>query len=908
MTGRTLGQYRILEPLGKGGMGEVFLAEDTRLQRRVALKILAPELAVDPDRRQRFDREARAAAQLNHPNIVTIHSVEEIDGIPFLTLELIEGQTLTGVIPSGGMPLDRLLTIAIPFTDAVGAAHQRGITHRDLKPANVMVTNDGRVKVLDFGLAKLREDLAASLAGALPTQEMTGEGRILGTVAYMSPEQAEGRAVDPRADVFAIGVMLHEMATGERPFRGDTQMSVLSAIMKDTPASVSDLKPELPRELARIIRHCLAKDPEDRYQTAKDIRNDLRALREDLASGDVTVSLTASGGARVATATRDATVTTIAAALESTPIWRNPIVIAAAILVLGAGAWLAFGNSGTLASRSAATGGAHQPFDAVTLTRLTTTGTAGLAALSADGRYAAYVVTENRAASLWLRQVTTASNVQIVPPLADAVYDGVTFSPDGNYIYYTIYPPGQNLGSLYQVPVLGGGARKIIEDIDCAPSFSPDGKRFAFLRGVPETSTTHLMIAEAGGTNAKILASRKAPLDFGNQEAVAWSPDGKTIAAPGINKDTLKASVVLIDAATGTESTLGSHDFRFVRFLSWMPDGKGLLVNAADAGGEASTQIWTMTYPDGAVMRVTNDLSTYLGLGLAGDGQSFVSVRNETRTRLWTVPDGDMSKAQEITAGAGTDDGVQGFAWTTDRRLIFASSTTGNTDIWAMNADGANRVQLTNSPAADETPMVSPDGRTIVFLSERDGPRTLYRMNIDGSAQAKLGAGVVAYRPVISFDGKWVYYSDPKKQNFRIPIDGGSPEPLLPEITSGGRPLPPAFHEPFPSPDGRTLAGHYQDPVKNGERIVVLSANPATPERRFPEVFASARWASDGKSLIFHNRVNLFRQPIAGGPAIQLTKFPGDTIFSFAVSPDQKQLGFVRGQVVSDVVLVTQKK
>jgi len=908
MVGRTLGQYRILEPLGKGGMGEVFLAEDTRLQRKVALKILAPDLAADPDRRQRFEREARAAAALNHPNIVTIHSVEEIDGIPFLTLELIEGQTFTTVIPAGGLPLDRLLTLAIPLADAVGAAHQRGITHRDLKPANVMLTTDGRVKVLDFGLAKLREDLSSAMASAMPTQEMTGEGKILGTVAYMSPEQAEGRTVDPRTDVFALGVLLHEMATGERPFKGDTQMSVLSAIIKDTPASVSDVKRELPRELARIIKHCLFKDPEDRYQTAKDLRNDLRSLKEDLASGEVTT--TTSVAAVRDTPPSQITTSTISAGAgasvaPATPIWRSPVVGIPLILVVGVVGWLLYSSSQGAAP--AATAGSRTPFESVSLTRLTTTGTAGLAALSGDGRYAAYVVTDNRAASLWLRQVTTTSNVQIVPP-QEALFDGVTFSADSNYVYYTVYLAGQNLGSLYQVPVLGGGARKIIEDIDTPPSFSPDGNRFAFLRGVPETSTTHLMIADATGANAKMLTSRKAPLDYANQEAVAWSPDGKTIAAAGINRDTLKGSVLLIDAATGAEATLGSHDWRSVSYLAWLPDGHSLVVNAVDAGGEASSQIWTMTYPGGEVTRVTNDLSTYSGVSLSADGSSFVSVRNETRTRVWAIPDSDMTRAHEITAGAGMDDGVTGLAWTPDKRVVYASSATGNTDIWIMNADGANRVQLTNSHAADESPQVSPDGKAIVFVSERDGPRTLYRMNIDGSGQTKLGAGVVAYRPVISFDGQWVYYSDPKKQNFRIPLTGGSPEPLLAELTAAGRQLPPAFHEPVPSPDGRAIAGHYQDPDKNGERIVVLSTDPAAPERRFPDMRPNARWAPDGKSLIYHDRVNLFRQSVGGGVPAQITHFTGDTIFTFAMALDQKQLALVRGQVVSDVVLVTRKK
>ena len=240
----TLGHYRIVRPIGAGGMGEVFLADDAKLGRKVALKVLAHALAADPERRGRFEREARAVAALNHPNIITIYSVEEHDGVLFLTMELVEGKTLTDLIPPQGMSLAQWLQIAIPLADAVGAAHQRGITHRDLKPANVMVADDGRVKVLDFGLAKVRDESPVDgLSATLTVEPLTGEGRIVGTVAYMSPEQAQGKPVDARSDVFSLGILLFEMATGQRPFQGDTSMSVLSAIIKDTPASVTDLRP-----------------------------------------------------------------------------------------------------------------------------------------------------------------------------------------------------------------------------------------------------------------------------------------------------------------------------------------------------------------------------------------------------------------------------------------------------------------------------------------------------------------------------------------------------------------------------------------------------------------------------------------------------------------------------------------
>jgi serine/threonine protein kinase/tetratricopeptide (TPR) repeat protein len=280
--GAQLGRYEIVSLVGVGGMGEVYRARDPRLGRDIAIKVLPAEYSVDADRLRRFEQEARAAAALNHPNIVTIHSVEEADATRFFTMELIEGRSLCDLIPKGGMPLDRLLKMAISLVDAVSAAHQIGITHRDLKPANVMVTADGRVKILDFGVAKLREPSRVEPGvSALTTSPATGEGRIVGTVAYMSPEQAEGKSVDQRSDIFSLGVMLYEMATGERPFSGNTSISLLSSIIKDTPPLVTDLKPTLPRELSRIIRHCLVKDSEYRYQSAKDLRNELSELQQE---------------------------------------------------------------------------------------------------------------------------------------------------------------------------------------------------------------------------------------------------------------------------------------------------------------------------------------------------------------------------------------------------------------------------------------------------------------------------------------------------------------------------------------------------------------------------------------------------------------------------------------------------
>jgi len=286
MVGRVLNQYRILGPLGKGGMGEVYLAEDTELARKVALKLLPPEMAAVPQRIERFRREARAVAALSHPNIVTIYSVEEADGVHFLTMELVAGKTLDSLIPASGVTLERIFDVAIPLADALSDAHEKGVTHRDLKPANVMVTDDGRVKVLDFGLAKFRETTSGD-DERQPTQTLTREGTLVGTLAYMSPEQVKGGAVDHRADIFALGVILYEMATGKRPFVGSSSAELISSLLRDSPPSASEVNAAVPRPLARIIRLCLEKDPQQRYQSAADVRNELRALRTELASGEV---------------------------------------------------------------------------------------------------------------------------------------------------------------------------------------------------------------------------------------------------------------------------------------------------------------------------------------------------------------------------------------------------------------------------------------------------------------------------------------------------------------------------------------------------------------------------------------------------------------------------------------------
>jgi non-specific serine/threonine protein kinase len=286
MIGKTLAHYEILRSLGRGGMGEVYLARDTKLGREVALKLLPDELKTDAARRARFEREAQTVASLNHPHVVTLHAVEEAEGRPFLVMEFVDGRTLDEVIDDGGLSVGRFFDLALALTEAVAAAHAKGITHRDLKPGNVMLDSSGRLKVLDFGLAKLLEEPSVTADDETIAAAATREGVIVGTAAYMSPEQAEGKPVDARSDVFSLGILLYQMVTGQKPFQGDTQMSTLTAVLRDEPRPLIELRPDLPRQLARIIRRCLEKDPERRYESARGIRYDLEILREELDSGE----------------------------------------------------------------------------------------------------------------------------------------------------------------------------------------------------------------------------------------------------------------------------------------------------------------------------------------------------------------------------------------------------------------------------------------------------------------------------------------------------------------------------------------------------------------------------------------------------------------------------------------------
>ncbi len=860
-------------------MGEVFAAEDTRLHRRVAIKILSKLTAGDPERRQRFEREAQAIAALNHPNIVTIYSVEEADGLPFLTMELVEGRPLSELIPNSGLPLDALLRIGIAVSDAIGAAHQRGITHRDLKPANVMVTPDGRAKVLDFGLAKLREaELDPDGLTRMPSGDLTGEGRIIGTVAYMSPEQAEGKNVDPRSDIFSLGVMLHELGTGQRPFTGDTNVSVISSILKDTPPAITEVNPGLPAGLSKIIRRSLAKDPSRRYQTATDLRNELEELKQEVDSG-VTVSISAPRGP----------------GSRKRGGRRTWIIAAAVLLALGGVALALYLSKGRTPVTAAAA------FEPDRFTRLTSGGNAFLAAISGDGRYVVHVKNTGVEPSLWVRQTATQSDVQIVPP-ARVRYDGASYSPDGDYVYYVTYALSGGIGTLYKVPVLGGVSQRILEDVDSRVSFAPDASRFSFVRGAPEKGETYLMLADENGANVRQLAILDPPDQF-QLNGPAWSPDGRTILASARSlRGGPNVLVYAVDVGSGSTRPIGSDRWRAIGEIEWMPDGQGFIMSAADLTA-SGPQLWQIDYPSGGARRVTNDLNNYIGVSLSADGRSIATVQAENTSNLWVVPVGGSGDPRQLTTGRSRGDGLTGLSWTPDGRLVFGSVASGRPEIWTMDQDGKNLRQLTNDVAPAVSPSVSPDGRYVVFQRFRADGVHVWRMSVDGSEAKPLTTGGAEFQPLVGADSRTVFFNSPASGQpitYTISIDGGDAVKLSEDY----------FRPISVSPDGSQLLGLGWDAEQRQSSLAVLSTEGGRVQLLKHVPLAGGVWAPGGQAIthgsVTTNGIALVNTPLVPGPSKEVTKITAN-IFAMAWAPDGKQLALAQGTGSSDVVLITAK-
>ncbi|MEK6280067.1 MAG: protein kinase [Acidobacteriota bacterium] len=903
------GRYEIRSHIGAGGMGDVYLAQDLQLQRPVALKLLPASFTNDEQRRLRFEQEARAASALNHPNIFTVYEFGQTDSIHFIATEFVDGLTLRQHLIATPLKLSEAIEIIIQVASALVAAHAAGIVHRDIKPENIMVRPDGIVKVLDFGIAKLvANEVAVDPDAATEALFKTEPGKRIGTAEYQSPEQARGLPIDERTDIWSIGVVLYEMVTGRMPFHGATKTDVLVAILDRDPPSLDRYIQDAPAELEFILAKALRKDRELRYQTTKDLLTDLRSFQHALGVGDPhkhSVAPHLGDTLHTRTTTQEDAGRTLGALTARTTStsgnsWiRNHKALLALFLLIAAAVFAGYKWYPRLFP--------HRPAISIStmkVTRLTAAnGEARIAVISLDGKYVAHGVEVGSQQGLWIGQTATSSNLQEIVPAADVRYIGLTFSPDGNFIYYVIKQRNDSIGRLYKVAVLGGTPTRLVTDIDSPVTFSPDAAQFAFLRGTSDGERT-LMIANSDGTGEREVRTRS-----GNEFYVfggpAWSPDGKTIACGAGTRTPAAMSVVEVDVNDGSERRITSRNWISIAQVAWLSDSSGLMVNAIDQSANAVLQLWYIPYPNGEAQRVTNDLSSYNGVSMPKTSDTIVSLQGERVASIWHASMDNPETARQLTSSKY--DGLDGVVWLPDnKRIVYTSNVGGEESLWIVKASGGVPQQLNDRGSTYWWPTVPNDGRYVYFVSDITPGNNIWRLELEGGELKQVSHGNEGYAQA-SPDGRWIIYSSSasgKTTLWKMAADGTNPVQLSDKSVIW----------PVVSPDGKMIAANYREETKAPWKIAVIPLNGGPPIQTFviPSTVlfpVRLKWSPDGKMIAYNdwrNGVsNIWGLALAGGPAKQLTNFTAGRIFIFDWSRDGRQLAYARGTVTSDIVTLT---
>jgi eukaryotic-like serine/threonine-protein kinase len=794
MIGQRLLHYDIVEKLGEGGMGVVYKARDTHLDRFVAIKVLPADKVADADRKARFVREAKSASSLNHPSIVHVYDIAEQDGVDFIVMEYVPGKTLDEVIPRKGMRVNAALKPAIEIADALAAAHAAGIVHRDLKPGNVMVGEDGRVHVLDFGLAKLTEELPTEDEATRSAKPSTDEGTILGTTAYMSPEQAAGKKVDARSDVFSFGALLYEMVAGRRAFSGNSQLDVLAAIVKDDPAPLSE---EVPHDLQKLIARCLRKDPERRFQFMKDVRVELSELKEESDSGRL-------AAVRPAEPTRS----------RRWPRWVLAAVGAGAIL--GAATWFAARQHPP----------APSPLRIVNLTSYP--GSESAPALSPDGTRVAFVWDGEKEDNIdvYVQMVgDTEAQRRTTAPERDL---DPCWSPDGRQLAFMRWSADSKTGSLYLISAVAGGEHKVADlpNPGRGLSWTSDGAFIVVSRTRAVDASTAdgaglYRVSAADGT-AEPLTTPAAPATD-TWPRVSW--DGRTLAFarnayPGISSDLFLLPLTPDGKAEGSPQRRTTTGM-LISGLAWQRDGSSIIVavwpafeltylyrvfidghtppERLEVGGhheyqpsassssdrlafthaDLSTDVWRLHVGGKAEPLFRSSFASYTP-EFSPDGRkvAFTSNRNEQSTEIW-VANADGSDASQLTHGPGRNQGSAKWSPKDGRWMAFDSQAAdGQFDIYVIESSGGQARQITSEPSNQNTPNWSRDGQWIYYRSDRTGRGEIWRTRFSGGQpeQVTTEGAEMAYE---SPDGKTLFYTTRAGEVRARAVEGGPSRRLV---------------------------------------------------------------------------------------------------------------------------------
>jgi len=885
--GTRLGPYEIVAPLGAGGMGEVYRARDTRLNRQVAVKVLPESLSRDADALARFEREAQAVAALSHPNILAIHDFGEHGGTAFAVTELLQGETLRELLSAGSIPLRKTIDVARQICAGLAAAHAAGIVHRDLKPDNVFVTNDGRVKILDFGLAKPVASRGAADETHSPTvSAYTEPGTVMGTVGYMSPEQVKAQSVDHRSDIFAFGAVLFEMLTGLRAFQRETAAETMTAVLREDPPEPTETGRRIPPALDRVVRHCLEKKPEQRFQSASDI-----AFALEAPAGETTAP-----NARPA------------------PTARRRL---ASIVAVAAGiAGLAAGVAITAGLRTPA------PSDPVRVHPLTFSGRDSDPSASPDGKLIAFTSWRDGKSRIWIKQLVGGGET----PLTAGPDRRPRFSPDGSSILFL-----RDLGptqAVYRVGFVGGEPRRLVDDVVEA-DWSPDGRKIAFFR----LSATKRAVSRFGLYDLETGKETDLPaLDDIEFYSPRWSPDGRTIgfSEGNLNRNSATWHLRQIDPATGRVSPLGPDRPGYaLGGLAWSGTGRHLFyIQTASIMGDiagSESRIFDLDRSSGRARPVL------WGEGLAAINASAGEVSRcdvLSRGRLVFSQRLRRQNLREALAGrAGAAPRLLTEGSSIDRqptyspdgkRILFSSNRSGNLDLWTMELETGALRQLTDDSAQDWDPAFTPDGAHILWDSDRTGSLEVWTANVDGSGARQITRdGVDAENPTETPDGQWIIYwsgNSEKRGIWKIHPDG----------TGGVRLAEVDGVSTDVSPDGRYVlyveqnrrrlknTVHFLE-IGSGRPVPFAIATPFTVGAP-GIIYGRARWARDGKSVYYVGEdsaglTGVFvqdfapgadtsgsRRPVAGFSAEYVTE-------SLGLSPDGTRLTISTGEEFASIMV-----